>query len=287
VYNGRVYLAGGEGPSGSIRTTVYYATFQADGSLSAWSTATSLPQPRHYHAMVEANGYLYTIGGYTVGGLLTQNTIEYAPINSNGSLGSWSATNLPVALGSPMAVVSGGRLYVLGGHNGSAHQTTVYYATVNADGSLGSWNTTTSLPQGLSWGGAVVANGRIYTTGGATNSGQTAATYSAVINANGTLGSWNTLSSLPKAIANHVLLRNGNNLYVAGGWDDSSSQSKVYYAPLQADGTLGSWTATTDLPQTLHDHAGATYGNRLYILGGFNHSIGSYQSTVYLMATSP
>jgi len=278
VYNGRVYMAGGEGPSGSVRTTVYYATFQADGSLSAWSTATSLPQPRHYHAMAEANGYLYLIGG---GQSSAQNTIYYTRVNADGSLGSWATTTLPMALWSPAAAVAGGRLYVLGGCGASSCQKAVYYTTVNADGSLGSWATTTPLPQNMSFTGAVVTRGRIYIAGGYTGSVWTTATYSAVINADGTLGGWNTLTSLPQGVANHVVLLSGGKLYVLGGWNGSSPQKRVYYAPLQADGTLGSWAATKDLPQTLHDHSGAVYGGCLYTLGGFNHMVGSYQSTVY------
>jgi N-acetylneuraminic acid mutarotase len=277
VYNGRVYMAGGEGPSGgNIRTTVYYATIQADGSLSVWSTTTLLPQSRHYHAMVEANGYLYVIGG-------SVNSIQYARINADGSLGSWTTTTMPTQLASPVAAVTGGRLYVLGGCSGSACQKTVYYTTVNVDGSLGPWTTTTPLPQNVSWSGAVVTNGRIYVAGGYIgNSTYTTATYSAVINADGTLGSWNTLTPLPQAVGNHVVLLSGDKIFVLGGWNGSNSQKWVYYASLQADGTLGSWMAATDLPQRLHDHSGVAYEGRLYILGGFNHSVLAYQSTAYV-----
>jgi len=285
VYNGRIYLAGGEGPSGNIRNTVYYATFQADGSLSAWNTTTAIGLPIHYHAMVAANNYLYVIG--PIGGPGGSNVIYRAFIKSDGTLDTWYPlpnTPLPVRLTSPMAVVVGNHLYVLGGHNGAANQDTVYYTTINADGTLAAWNTTTALPQKLSFSGAVVANGRIYVAGGWFGTGWTTATYSAVINADGTVGTWNTLSSLPKAIGNHVLLGSGNALYVAGGLD-SASQKGVYSAPLQADGTLGNWTAIADLPQPLHDLAGTAYGD-LYIFGGFNTTVGAYQSTVYVMSVN-
>lgn len=282
VYNGRIYIAGGEGTSGTIRTTVYYATIQADGSVSAWNTTTALALPIHYHAMVAANDYLYIIG--PIGGPGGSNVIHRAFIKPDGTLGNWlplPLTPLPVRLTSPMAVVAGSRLYVLGGYNGTTNQDTVYYTTINADGTLASWNTTTALPQKLSFGGAVVANGRIYIAGGWLGTGWTTATYSAVMNADGTLGSWNVLSVLPKAVGNHVLLRGGNALYLAGGLDNSGSQKAVYSAALNIDGTLGSWVAMPDLPQPLHDHTGVFYGN-LYILGGFNSSVGAYQSTVYM-----
>lgn len=282
VYNGRIYIAGGEGTSGTIRTTVYYATIQADGSVSAWNTTTALALPIHYHAMVAANDYLYIIG--PIGGPGGSNVIHRAFIKPDGTLGNWlplPLTPLPVRLTSPMAVVAGSRLYVLGGYNGTTNQDTVYYTTINADGTLASWNTTTSLPQKLSFGGAVVANGRIYIAGGWLGTGWTTATYSAVINADGTLGSWNALSVLPKAVGNHVLLRGGNALYLAGGLDNTSSQKAVYSAALNTDGTLGNWVAMPDLPQPLHDHTGVFYGS-LYILGGFNSTTGAYQSTVYM-----
>jgi hypothetical protein len=277
-HNGSIYLAGGEGPPGSIRTTVYYATIQADGSLGAWNTAMPLPQPRHYHALTRAKGYFYLLGGSPA-----SSTVYSARINPDGSLNAWqTALALPVALSSPTLVTVSGKIYVMGGHDGTASQTTVYYATVNANGSLDVWNPTTPLPQALSYSDAIVNNGYIYLAGGYTGSGYTNAAYSVVVNPDGTLGNWNILPVLPKAIGNHVVIHDTFNLYVAGGWDGSASQSAVYVAGLRANGTLGNWTAATDLPQPLHDQASASSGDYLYILGGFNHGLPAFQKTVYV-----
>ncbi|MBK9233376.1 MAG: hypothetical protein IPO15_21665 [Anaerolineae bacterium] len=65
LFNGRIYVVGGYSQSG-YRADVFVTTIHSDGSLGAWSAATSLPsgQERATHTTVAANGFLYVIGGY-------------------------------------------------------------------------------------------------------------------------------------------------------------------------------------------------------------------------------
>jgi hypothetical protein len=131
AYNGYVYEIGGY--TGSYTAVVDYAALSSSGALSApascsgtlvgvWCESTStangsLPVGTDYATSVVYNGYVYEIGGYT--GSYTA-VVDYASINSNGSLGAWSnAYSLPTALTSATSVVYNGYVYEIGGYTGS------------------------------------------------------------------------------------------------------------------------------------------------------------------------
>ena len=80
--------------------------------LRLTATVPSVPgrQPPAYLQLPNAassvvyNGYVYEIGGFSNGWFI--NTVDYAPINSNGTLGSWTATtSLPAATEAASSVV--------------------------------------------------------------------------------------------------------------------------------------------------------------------------------------
>jgi hypothetical protein len=69
------------------------------------------------------------LGGYN--GSAYVSTVYTAPINSDGSLGTWTTgTSLPGVLSESQAIVTKNRVYLLGGHNGSAYVSTVYTAPI-------------------------------------------------------------------------------------------------------------------------------------------------------------
>jgi len=76
-------------------------------------------------------------------------------------------------------------------------------------------------------------------------------------------------------------VRNGFLHIVGGGSSESTVRDDVFYAPINADGTLGAWqTATEKLPQVRLDHTTVVSGGRAYVIGGVNGSFVA-QSTVY------
>ena len=111
------------------------------------------------------NGYVYEIGGFN--GSAAVATVDYAPILSSGTLGSWTATtSLPVSTAGATSVVYGGFVYEIGGYNGSVNVTTVDYAPILSSGVLGSWNATTSLSVAIKVTTSVVYDGYVYEIGG-------------------------------------------------------------------------------------------------------------------------
>jgi hypothetical protein len=190
-----------------------------------------------------ANGYLYEIGGQDTN--FIRDTVYYAKLNADGTIGSWAATTSINVSGSQprigaTSVVANGYLYEIGGYDGT-YRDTVYYAKLNADGTIGSWAATNpinvaSVSQPRYRASSVTANGYVYVIGGLEATLTTKDTvYYAKLNADGTIGSWaattsiNVSGSQPRANATGIIA-NGY-IYVIGGYGAlSNSLDTVYYA---------------------------------------------------------
>jgi hypothetical protein len=130
---------------------------------------------------------------------------------------------------------------------------------------------------------AVVANGYIFIAGGLFNANGVATTYSAKLNADGTIGSWTALNSLPAPRARHTLTSVNGYMYAIGGVDGSGAAgpTTVYYTKINGDGTIGAWsTAANALPVTRNEASAVVSNGYLYIMGG-NLTTSSPQTTVY------
>jgi len=150
----------------------------------------------------------------------------------------------------------------MGGYNNSngGAQSTVYYAPLNANGSVGTWTSTTALPQSLYDATSVVYNGYIYEMGGAYQS----TVYYAPLNSNGSVGTWTSTTALPQTLAQATSVVYNGYVYELGGYNGTIAQSTVYYAPLNANGSVGTWTSTTALPQYLNSATSVVYNGYVY-----------------------
>lgn len=293
--------------------------FQVLGSVSfspstiLWTATASLPAAQSGFSTavvpIGSSTYLYALGGNTASSTTTNGkAANAATVNGNvfdsttGALANatWtSLTPLPVPRGFAAAVSANqfnsvvpgnGNLYVLGGLDGTGAATaTVYFSSLKADGSLpasgtaGTWTTTTALPQPLSSCSAVIFHGRIYVAGGNDATGTPVAkVYSAKINADGTLGTWQVLPDLPAALAHHQLVTSAGYLYVLGGTSaavdplsttqSASSQSAIYYEPINIrNGSLANAAWTTNpsgLIKTVEKHTAVVAGSYILVSGG-------------------
>ncbi len=236
------------------------------GSLSqGWTATTSLPTGTDDATSVAYNGYVYEIGGYN-GNIVA--TVDYAPINANGTLGSWTATtSLPTATDFATSVAYNGYVYEIGGCASTCPTATVDYAPINSNGALGSWTATTSLPAATENATSVAYNGYVYEIGGDA-SGITATVDYAPINANGTLGSWTATTSLLTATYLATSVAYNGYVYEIGGALSGVAIATVDYAPINANGTLGAWTATTSLPAATYVATSVAYNGYVYEIGG-------------------
>jgi N-acetylneuraminic acid mutarotase len=277
VYNGYLYELGGQASSGTLSTT-YYAQINngGTGTAGSWTTNSPALTAAVYNSTSDVyNGYLYELGGYNGSGVTTT---YYAPINSNGSIGTITATTvLPAVLYHATSAVYNGYIYILGGTNGTSNQSTTYYAPLNTNGTIGTWTSTTALPVAISYSSSAVYNGYIYELGGSSST-TIATTYYAPLNTNGTIGTWTSTTALPVAFYGAVAAINNGRVYVMGGNNGSVYLATTYYAPLNTNGTIGTWTATTVLPQLLYGASANIANGYIYVLGGYN---GTVQLTDY------
>lgn len=235
VYNGYLYVMGGY--SSGFHNAVYYAKINADGSIGSWSTSTNaLPQGMYLGAGGAANGYLYFLGG--VNSSFTQlDTVYYAAINSDGSVGTWGVetNHMPRGVEDARSFIANGYIYEMGGINGAGAINSVYYAKLNSDGATGVWATNSNaLPQALDGPTATSANGYVYVTGG-NDSGNASqnAVYYAALNSDGSTGAWTTsANTLPQTLQFSASVINDGYLYVFEGQNNGMTQRTAYYANL-------------------------------------------------------
>jgi hypothetical protein len=176
-----VFVVGGAADQTNVATTaVYRAQAQQTGALSVWTpAATPLPVARAYHATVAASAYTSALDTTTTEAFL----------------------------------------YAIGGIDASgATVNTVYYSKVALDGSNGAWQTATPLPTAIHSASAVVFRGYIYITGGSdAQNAPTPTALRAAVNADGTIGAWQPILSLPSGMAFQGLVNFGPYLYAVGG----------------------------------------------------------------------
>ena len=278
VYNGYIYSVGGI-DSGSTILGVYYAKIGTDGAIGTWTVTSALsPQLLDVNVVV-SNGYIYVIGGATTATNGSNvSTVYYAKINNDGTLGTWiSTSSLLTATSRAAAVVSNGYIYEMGGvNNSNTKLAEIEHTKINNDGTLGTWSdTSVPLRSATAFLTAATYNGYIYEVGGSTDSGTVPTADYIKVNNDGTLDAngWTTTSALstPTTRANSVVY-NGY-LYEIGGLDGSSDNlSNVYYAQFNSDGSLGRWTATTNLPAGTYDATATAYNGCIYVLGGVQGS---------------
>jgi hypothetical protein len=155
IFQGRIYVVGGNDASNNPVATVYSATINGDGSLGAWASLSSLPDKRAYHQLVSLAGRLYVVGGTNASAEPlanaqssgSQSTIDYAAISlHDGTLPAAGWTPNANGVGKTRekftAVSTGGYLLISGGlyvgaSTGSSEES---YASVNADGSIAAFN---------------------------------------------------------------------------------------------------------------------------------------------------
>ena len=279
TYNGYLYEVGGctaytAGACNTELGEVRSVLINTDGTLdTTWNTLNPLPtsEVRSSAQAVAYNGFFYVIGGVTSSAGASR-TVYVAPITTTGTLGTWvdnSANYLPVAQDRRNfgAAVSGGYMYVAGGENATGtKKNDVYYAPINSDGSLGTWNTTAAFTSTRSAFSLVAYNGNLYVVGGYDGTNALTDVQMGAAASNGTVASWAYVTDVASGMnARQATAANGF-MYFFG---DEGDATRVKYADINADGTLGTIQDSISKMSTSHPHAGTAYFNgNFYVTGG-------------------
>ncbi|MDE3090435.1 MAG: hypothetical protein KGJ80_13720, partial [Chloroflexota bacterium] len=204
-----------------------------------------LPITLTHHGMAVVNNYLYVMGGSYA--LVPTSTVFYAPINPDGSVGTWNRTqSLPDIRSDFGTVVVSGTIYVIGGGGaGDVPTNSVYYAKPSGGGTISSWYTATApLPTTLARHSAVADNGMIYIVGGYDGSTYYPDVYYAIPTSGGDVTSWTKAST---TLQQNLILASGvafgGQLYVAGGAAQNGTvlTKTITSNLLNLDSTPSSW----------------------------------------------
>jgi hypothetical protein len=253
-----------------------------DGSLGPFEMVTvQTNHPRVGAMPFVAKDKVYLIGGFDGTGFLT--TIEEAPINGDGSLGTFShsvntSLQLDRALGG--IVQLGGQVYVLGGastNNGTTSTTPVNSAEkagINSDGTLGAFASAgISLAQPRSSQPLLIGN-YVYFFHSAGGSGPSGlAERSSIVDITAGLApfadSGKMLAQAKFGMASVVV---GKYLYLFGGdagLGTGGLQKDAAKAIINDDGTLGPVTPSGALLNTPRNNSGVVaFGRDIHVCGG-------------------
>ncbi|MCF8403922.1 MAG: T9SS type A sorting domain-containing protein [Bacteroidales bacterium] len=248
TWNNRyVYIVGGYNDL-TYSGEVYRATLQA-GGISSWTTLNPLPVGLRDHAVVIGTNAIYVLGGRDDTNIY--NTIYFAEINSDGSIGAWqtSSVSLPLNLWGLQAAYCNGYIYVSGGSNlnsSTAATNFVFYAKVLANNSLSTFSPTTILPATRNGHTMVRSGDKLYVLGGYANGGtKSSSVYFATSGNNGALGSWSTATSIPIAVSNHSSVIINGLITVLAGESGGTLSNSVYYADINTSPL--SWNLATNV----------------------------------------
>ena len=300
-----VWVKTATGSSDSVRFNLITSGVFSPSTI-AWTSTTALPQGLQGLGAVfvpidsgaSAGNYVFAIGGADTTQHATR-AVYSAPVQQSGALGSWATTltQLPqprayaatvaaTACTAALPDTTAAYLYVIGGQDSAGRdQSSVLYARVPLDGSVGAWQSATSLPASLHAAMATVFRGFIYVAGGAdsTNRALTAA-YRAQINANGSLGPWQAMASLPHGVAYGTMLNFGPYLYAVGGDSGTAAPSQTTTSGTEMASAVlgridvrtgdllssgGSWTpSVTSMSKARSKHSMIVAGGSLLVTSG-------------------
>lgn len=295
IYNGYIYVIGGRGDASGFDIDNYsstrYAKLKANGDIDTWVSATTLPTPRLHFGMAIYNDRMYLVGGFyydnsPVGAadqVFTNNIIS-ADINSDGSLGAWS-TNVATVDG-----LNGGRAEIYGGYMYVLRTSDIQYAPIYLNGRVGTFQTTTAPPDYGSHAALAVYNGYLYKYGGGTGGTDLNTAYYAAINPAGSLGTLGTETNYEPTTGrlSFATVTYNNILYVLGGSVGNSGgrvdmKNTARYAPINSDGTVGTWnTTTTGFNQVNSGTGSQTCTSVAVCPGRVNLAAGAYNGYMYI-----
>lgn len=271
VYGDSIYVVGGgNGPNGQhLLRSVERAKINPDGSLGPWiqeGHATVLPRRCTKLALIDNR--IYSFGGF--GGVLLD-SVEFAQINPDGSVGEWSLASetmtLPRYVNSVKAVA--GAAYVIGGHDEmkGVGITDVEWTRPTKDGDMRGWRSTSPMLVGRYGLASIAVDNRIYALGGITGLEYLKSTEVSEISENGELGPWKPSTTLSISRATFGVVKSGHWIYVIGGTNRDGYLRSVEYAYVNEDGELGFWATAQEKQayeqrlQTLANNTGPALPN--------------------------
>ncbi|RKX68708.1 hypothetical protein DRP43_05225 [candidate division TA06 bacterium] len=170
VIDGKIYVIGGDIDYSTVFSVneEYNPTADTVGG-TPWVTKASIPTARYGFASGVVNGTIYAIGGGDSPSTYSSANEEYNPqADTVGGIPWVTKTSITTARKNIASGVVDGKIYAIGGWNGSNLSVNEEYDPI-ADTTGGTpWTTRTSMPTERNGVSAAVVNNKIYAIGGYT-----------------------------------------------------------------------------------------------------------------------
>jgi N-acetylneuraminic acid mutarotase len=240
-----------------------------DPATNAWTTRAPLPTGLHHAAAVVAGNRLYVIGGYTQALLSVWHPVATVYVYDPGTDAWTERAPMPTARGALAVAESDGRLYAIGGYDGSSNRAEVEVYDPASD----TWTARAPLPTPRDHLVAVTAGGKIYAIGGRVN--QSYARNLATVEAyDPAADRWTRVADLPTARSGITAGVLRGTIYVLGGEaPEGTFRTNEAYTP-EAD----RWHGAAPMPTGRHGLGSAVIGDRLYVISGGPRPGGSYSN---------
>ena len=295
VVNGKLYIIQGLTDGGFQPMGVVYVF---DPATKAWTKKGQMPEPYVHHGMTTAvNGKIYVFGGFMRPGknLAWQpvaNAWEYSPDTD-----SWKAiAPLPTKRGAGTAVVSNGKIYVIGGatilpgatdpairFDGKPHDMCVG-TNEEYDPKTNSWRSRAPMPTARNHFLGAEVNGKMYAIGGRLGSTFVTRSSNTDINEEYDVAQdlWTTKAQMPTARSGVGGGVYRGKIYVGGGEFQNDKIMAAYRAFEAYDPASNTWDQS--LPRMRiprHGFAGAVIGDQLHFVAGDIQTAGIPGVTAY------
>lgn len=258
IHGDYVYVAGGgNGPNGHhLLRSVERARLQPNGSLGPWQKEQhALTLPRRCVKLIAYADRLYAIGGFS-GTLL--DSVESAPILSDGSTGPWTLENQTLTLPRYVhdAKLVGDTLWAVGGHRQDQGMGLAEAETRALKPAGSAWQPMAPLTRGRYGFSLAVHDRYVYALGGLDGADflRTIERFSRDGQPN---TKWINTAPLSSSRANFGAVFHNDTLYVLGGTNAMGYYDTVDYATVNAQGELGFW-GSRDEAKAYEKRDGAT-----------------------------
>jgi len=150
------------------------------------------------------------------------------------------------------AVAVDGKIYAIGGYDGSYLRTVEEY-----DPSTDSWRTVAQMPTARYYLAAASVDGKIYAVGGVGSYLRTVEEY------NPKTDKWRTVTQMPTERYGLAAASEDGKIYAIGGYDGSYLRTVEEYNP-----STDSWRTVAQMPTARYDLAAASVDGKIYAFGG-------------------
>jgi glucose/arabinose dehydrogenase/N-acetylneuraminic acid mutarotase len=256
---GKLYAVAGKTSAGP-RTTLY----AYDPGTDSWSTGPNLPGPAVENpAVTELDGKLYAFGGSAkaFSGAVT-NAAVFDPATS-----TWQTlAPMPTARGGAAAEAINGKIYVVGGMDGSGAS----LASVAVyDPATNTWSTAAPMSTRRDNPGSAVLGGKLYVFGGRTRNADGTASPSRLATVemyDPATNTWTARASMPTARRTMVVGTINGRAQVMGG--ERGSNNTTFPQNEEYDPTTDTWRTLEPMVTPRHGAAGGTINGVVYVAGG-------------------